>query len=85
MKLLDLVVARDGCTSFADVGLLADGDDILTTREAAEYLKVTEKTVYARAAINEWIEARTHSADQNPATDGRREAAPGSRRPRKGK
>jgi len=78
VKLLDLVVARDGCTSFADV-------DILTTREAAEYLKVTEKTVYARAAINEWIEARTHSADQNPATDGRREAAPGSRRPRKGK
>ncbi len=47
--------------------------------------KVGGQWRFSRAAIDEWIKARTHSGEQNPATNGRRETAPASRRPRKGR
>jgi DNA repair protein RadC len=45
VKLLDfVVVAREGCTSLADLGLLADGDDSASTR-------IVRYRRYARAPV----------------------------------
>ena len=57
----------------------------LAQRREVPGFKVGGQWRFSRAAINEWIEARTHSADMNLATGGRREVVPGSRRPRKGR